>query len=115
MQKEASGFRNIILGIAITLGTLALVGLLIRSESGGTDPNAPPSCEALIPKIVKMSKDKEVSILKISSDELDVFVAEDEVWCMGRARWSNGSRAFVTFYWERDADGDIFIGYQMND
>lgn len=108
------GFRNIILGTAITIGTLALVGVLVRNES--RDRSAMPSCEDLIPQIVKMTADEDVSILKISTDDLDVFVAsEDELWCNGRARWSNGSRAFVTFYWERDSDGDVFIGYRMNE
>ena len=108
-RKGTSAVKSFIVGTAVAVGILALVSLGLRGIPGAAGP---PTCDKIAPQIVRLSEDKMLSILKISN-VMTVSSVENEVRCQGDARWSNDQQRPVAFHWERDADGDAFIGYRM--
>ena len=101
---------SIILGGIVALIILAAVGGLLRGIVGRA--GSPPDCDALVPQIMRLSEARLLSILKISN-VTTTSATDTRVQCRGDARWSNNWHAVVSFHWERDADGDAFIGYRM--
>lgn len=72
------------------------------------------TCDSLLPRIKKLSEEKEgpfsAKILKVSDVE-QVRQSDTELVCKGKAKWSSGGDDDVEFHWEKDEDGDMFIGY----
>ena len=94
-------------------GSLALAALLLGLFAMGCEP--PETCDELAPRIIEMSEknqdDHKGRVLKLYN-AFEVRRSDSEFVCRGRAKWSRGDESSVEFYWERDQDGDAFIGYR---
>ena len=68
----------------------------------------------LIERIVALSEDKDVRILKIYSDAEQLERTELVLRCVAEARVSRGDDLYVIYHYEIDRDGDAFIGYELS-
>ena len=95
---------------------LSLTALLtLGTDEGDCETSTTiESCDDLVPRIIKLSEENEgpfsARILKLSDVE-EVSRSDSELLCKGKAKLSRGGDDDIEFHWERDEDGDQFIGY----
>ena len=84
-----------------------LAATVLRSHIYGAN-----NCEIVEDLVRELSREQDVSILKIYDTRLVVSTAS-RVECAGRARWSEGKDSTVFVFVEDDGDGDVFYGYRF--
>ena len=91
----------------------------------GTRPTPPPTliavssfprCETqwFIDRIVALSKESEVQILKIYSGAEQLERTDLLLRCVAEAKFSRGDYLYLIYHYELDRDGDAFIGYELS-
>ena len=115
-QKKKGCFGRVVKVFAIVgsaLIVLIIIAYFLSDDTSSSEEEL--SCESISPHIVKLSEETEgpfsAKILKVSEVE-EVSRSETLLLCRGSAKWSRGEDSDVEFHWEKDEDGDAFIGYK---
>ena len=116
-NRKGFGVLLLVLGTASVIGWVALIE---SSDDGGFGVSiASYDCEKLKSDIVKLSEERKnpfaAIILKINDDVKETERTEIKFSCEGTARTSSGDDSVkIKYHMTKDADGDMFIGYEAN-
>ena len=64
-------------------------------------------------EIVALSEDQDVQVLKIYSGAVELERSDAMLRCDANVRVTKGDYSHITYYYEIDRDGDVFIGYEL--
>ncbi|MDE0446336.1 MAG: hypothetical protein OXH96_06640 [Spirochaetaceae bacterium] len=116
-QKKKGCLGRVIKLFAIAVSVIVVLVIIAYFLADDTTGSGELDCDTLMPRIVKLSEENEgpfaAKILKVSEVE-EVSRSETLLLCRGSAKWSRGEDSYVEFHWEKDSDGDAFIGYKRS-
>ena len=115
-NRRRFGILLLVLG---TVSVIVWVAIIQSSSDGGPGGLiASYDCEKLKPEILKGSKEREnpftAIILKINDDVKETGRTETKFSCEGTARTSTDASVKITYHMLKDADGDMFFGYETD-
>jgi len=116
--KNRRGFGVLLLVLG-TVPVIVLVAIIQSSSDGGFGVSiASYNCEKLKSDIVKLSEKRKnpfaAVILKINDDVKETERTETKFSCEGTARTSTDASVKITYHMLKDADGDMFYGYETD-
>ena len=102
-----------------TVSVIVWVAIIQSSSDGGLGVSiASYDCEKLKSKVVKLSEERKnpfaAVILKINDDVKETERTETKFSCEGTARTSTDASVKITYHMTKDADGDMFFGYNTD-
>lgn len=101
--------RQWTLALVLAVGALVVLATIIARPARGTE-----ACSQLVPRIISMSEDNELSIASIGNLSVYMETGSDLV-CRGYARWegreSGRKYTELQFYRYVDGEGSAWTGY----